>query len=118
MAITILAISLVMVMQLFSGGLRASKTSCDYTRAIVHAKDKMEEMNIDPVQGRGEFGDGFTWETEVSPAEDYTQVKDDKSLDNEDMNLLKIKVKIEWPNMPNQQKAIELVSLKAAKKEK
>src|SRR4030067_2710537 len=95
-AIAILAISLVMIMQLFSGGLRASRASCDYTRAIVHAKDKMEELSFEPVSGSGEFEDGFKWESEISPAEVSKE-----ELDEVDVNLLKLKVKILWSNIAN-----------------
>ncbi len=112
-AIAILAISLVMIMQLFSGGLRASRASCDYTRAILHAKDKMEELHIKPVQGSGEFEDGFKWESEVYPFEEY-----EEKLENIDVNLLKVKVKVIWSNIANQQKSVELVSLKTIEKEK
>ncbi|MBI4680367.1 MAG: type II secretion system protein [Nitrospirae bacterium] len=112
-AIAILAISLVMIMQLFSGGLRASRASCDYTRAILHAKDKMEELHIEPVQGSGEFEDGFKWESEVYPFEEY-----EEKLENIDVNLLKVKVKVIWSNIANQQKSVELMSLKTIEKEK
>ncbi len=112
-AIAILAISLVMIMQLFSGGLRASRASCDYTRAIVHAKDKMEELYIEPVSGSGEFEDGFKWESEVYPLEEYKE-----KPENLDVNLLKVKVKVIWSNIANQQKSVELVSLKTIEKEK
>ena len=112
-AIAILAISLVMIMQLFSGGLRASRASCDYTRAIVHAKDKMEELSVDPVQDSGEFEDGFKWESEVQ-----TPGELNKELEDTGFNLLKIKVKISWFNLALQQKSVELVSLKTVEKEK
>lgn len=106
-AIAILSISLVMVMQLFAGGLRASRTSCDYTRAIVHAKDKMEELSIEPIQDSGEFEDGFIWESEVQPYEGLN-----KELEDSGFNLLKIKVKVSWFNLARKQKSVELVSLK------
>ncbi len=67
-AMAILGISLVLVMQLFSAGLRTAKASCDYTIAIVHAKDKMEELSQTLVNDSGEFEDGFKWETVT---EDY-----------------------------------------------
>jgi general secretion pathway protein I len=102
-AIAILAISLVMVMQLFSGGLKASKTSSNYTRAIIHAKNKMEELSIEPVQGSGKFEDGFEWESEVQPHEE---------LEHLDLNLMKIKVKVLWAERMHKKKSVELVSLK------
>jgi general secretion pathway protein I len=119
-AIAILAISLVMVMQLFSGGLRASRASCDYTRAIVHAKEKMEELSVEPVQvgmtrfrDSGEFEDGFIWESEVQPHEELN-----KEFEDTGFNLLKIKIKVSWFNLARQQKSVELVSLKTVEKEK
>lgn len=111
-AITIMSISLVMVMQLFSGSLRASRVSCDYTRAVVHAKDKMEELSVDPVGGSGEFEDGFRWESEVGPYEDINT-----ELEDTGYNILKIKVKVIWSNIGNQEKSIELVSLKTVERE-
>jgi prepilin-type N-terminal cleavage/methylation domain-containing protein len=102
-SVAILSICLVMVIRLFSGGLRASRTSCDYTRAVVHAKDKMEELSDDPVQDSGEFDDGFRWESEMSP---YL------TLEDATHNLWNIKVKITWTNAINREKSIELVSLR------
>jgi len=111
-AIAILAISLVLVMQLFSGGLRASRASCDYTMAIVHAKDKMEELSMDPVNGSGEFEDGFKWDADIQPYQES-----DKKPEDSVSNLLKIKVKVSWDNVINQQRFVELVSLRASSKE-
>ena len=107
-AIAILGISLVMVMQLFAGGLRAARTSCDYSRAVIHAKDKMEDITDNPVQDSGVFDDGFKWETEV---ESYKEVKDDP------FKLLKIKVRVMWPDVMKNSKTVELVGLKAVESE-
>ncbi len=100
----IVSISLVMVMQLFSEGLKSSRKTCDYTRAVVHAKDKMEELSINPVQGGGEFEDDFEWRTEIETH---------KELEESTINLMKLKVIILWPKAGQKQRSIELVSLKA-----
>ncbi len=107
-AIAILSISFVMIMQLFSGGLRASRLSCDYTRAVIHAKDKMEEISNTLVQGSGEFEDGFKWESEVQPYEE---------LEESPINVLKIKVIVSWSDVLKKQKSVELVSLKVVPNE-
>ncbi|MCK5512383.1 MAG: hypothetical protein KAI96_06215, partial [Thermodesulfovibrionia bacterium] len=86
--------------------------SCDYTRAVVHAKDKMEELSVEPVQDSGEFEDGFTWESDVQPYEELN-----KELEESDYNMLIIKVKVSWSNRAHKQKSVELVSLKAVEKE-
>jgi hypothetical protein len=93
-----------MVMQLFSASLKASRATGDYTRAIIYAKNIMEELSGSPEQESGEFEDGFLWETEVMPYEDSEGMID---------NLLQIKVKVSWADVLNRDKSIELVSLKA-----
>ena len=102
-AITILSISLVMVMQLFSAGLKASRASCDYTRAVIYAKDIMEEMSGSSESESGKFEDGFFWEIEVTPYEDSEGAID---------NLLQIKVKVSWDDVRRKPKSLELVSLR------
>jgi len=102
-AMAILGISLVLIMQLFSAGLKSAKASCDYTIAIVHAKDKMEELSQTVENDSGTFEDGFKWEMEV---EDY------KQIDESDYKLKKLIVKILWPDALKQQKSISMVSLK------
>jgi general secretion pathway protein I len=102
-AVAILSISLVMVMQLFSAGLRSARSSCDYTRAVIHAKDKMAELADAPEIDSGDFEDGFKWETDV---QDYKQNEDAS------MNLKKLIVRVYWPDVMEKQKTFELVSLK------
>lgn len=108
-AMAILGISLTLVMQLFSGGLKSAKAASDYTRAIVHAKDKMEELSSMLNNDSGEFEDGFKWEAET---EDY------KVLEESEHNLLKLKVKIIWPESSGKQKSIDMVSLRMVSNEK
>lgn len=102
-SIAILGICIAMVMQLFASGLRAARSSCDYTRAVVHAKDKMEELSLSLDKDSGEFDDGFKWESEI---QDYNE------LEEAEHKLLKLKVKIMWPDVYKKRKSMELVSLK------
>ncbi|MCK4391143.1 MAG: type II secretion system protein [Desulfobacterales bacterium] len=76
-AMMVLAVSLVVILQLFSGGLRSSRLSDEYTRAIFHAREKMEEIFLVDklIDGEleGEFDDGFKWKAEIlctEPAEE------------------------------------------------
>lgn len=107
-AFAIISVSLVMVLQLYAGGLKAARTTCDYTRAVIFAKDKMEELSDAPVNDRGEFEEGFRWESEVNTY---------KELEESDYNLLKIKVKVLWPDVSSNERSVELVSLKTVPKE-
>ena len=107
-AFAIVSVCFVLIMQLFSGGLRASRTSCDYTRAIVHAKDIMEELKGVPQSESGKFEDGFKWQTEV---EVY------KEPEETQYNLMKIKVIISWDDVVDKPRKVELVSLKVVDSE-
>jgi general secretion pathway protein I len=76
-AMMLLAISFVIIMQLFSGGLKSSRMATDYTYGIFHAKEKMEEIlfadNLVPGVMSGAFDDGYEWSASVViplPAED------------------------------------------------
>lgn len=102
-SIIILTVSFVLILQLFSSGLRASRLSCDYTRAVVHARDKMEELHYNPVQESGQFDDGFRWESEITSY---------KKLEGNTYNLKKLKVKIYFPDNSNIG-PFELVGLKS-----
>jgi hypothetical protein len=107
----IMTISFVLVMQLFSRGQRLSKDSCNYTRAVVHAKDKMEEISPAPETDSGEFEDGFTWVAIVEPFE-TPEVDGKESL----FSLISIKVKVLWDDN-NKTHSVELVSLKTVRTE-
>jgi len=67
-AISILAISLVVLLQLFSGGLKSSRLSDEYTRGIFHAREKMDEIllagELTPGLIGGQFDDGYKWRAE------------------------------------------------------
>jgi general secretion pathway protein I len=88
-AIVILGISLVTIMQLFSGGLKSCKVSDEYTRAVFHARQKMEEVLIADsiIEGidEGDFDDDFKWHMEISCS---------KLLEDEDGNQDRIPVKL------------------------
>jgi len=70
---TILAIALVIVFQQFSGALNAGYVSEAYTRAVWHAREKMDELLLfdAPPEGEqeGDFGDGYRWRCHVGAAE-------------------------------------------------
>jgi general secretion pathway protein I len=105
--IAIMSITLVMIMRLFSMGLRASKTSGNYTTAIVHARGIMEELTIDPVQGSGTFEDDFEWESEVQEHEELNI-----ELEETGINVMKLSVIVYWNESVNKRKSVNLVTLK------
>lgn len=70
-ALAILGMGIVMVIQLFSGGLGLVKTSDDYTRKVLLAREKMADTllmeKLKEGLTMGVTDDGFSWAVEISP---------------------------------------------------
>lgn len=68
-AIAILAISLTVILQLFSGGLRSVRVSDRHTQGVFHAREKMEEIlienRLEEGNREGEFDDDYTWSARI-----------------------------------------------------
>ena len=98
-AFMILAISLVVVMQLFSGGLKANKLSSDYLYGIFHAQEKMEELlvseNMLAENLSGDFGDGYSWKATVDLIEPEPEDETDKALP---VSVYDITLDVSWRN--------------------
>ncbi len=72
-ALTVLALSFTVIMQLLSGGLRAQRLSEEYRQAVHLGQAKMEEILLAKklASGRfaGRFSDEFSWEYAISPTD-------------------------------------------------
>jgi len=113
-AMSILAISLVVILQLFSGGLKSSRLSEEYTRAIFHAKEKMEEIlipkELSEGELEGEFEDSFRWKSETVRIEDPEE--DDKKLP---FNMFEIKIGVMWDE-GEKERRFEISTMKIVEK--
>ena len=116
-AMVLLSVSLVIVMQLFSGGLRSSGISEDYTRAVFHAREKMEEALVAKTLGTGEwtgdFGDGFQWRVAIGYPGENAEGAPGKAA----VSLFRIDVDVFWKDGENE-RHVELSTLKIAKPER
>jgi general secretion pathway protein I len=69
----ILSIALVIIFQQFSGALNAGHISESYSRAVWHAREKMDELLLQETLSseirEGEFGDGYRWQYRIEPAD-------------------------------------------------
>jgi len=68
-AMAILGIGLIVIIELFSGGLRLGRTSEEYTKAVGYARMKLEEISLaksleEGIQ-EGEFDREYRWQVEV-----------------------------------------------------
>ena len=115
-AISILSISLVVILQLFSGGLKSSRLSDDYTRGIFHAMEKMEEILLaDEITDgvfEGEFEDGFRWTAEIIHLE--SEEPEEETIKGP-FDTFRIKVDIGW-KMGGNEKHYEISTIKVTEK--
>ncbi len=79
-AMMVLAISLTVIFQLFSGGLRSARVADDHTRAVFFAREKMEEILLQPALApgvyTGRFNDRYRWRAELTPVEGAVEPDD------------------------------------------
>jgi general secretion pathway protein I len=80
-AMMILAVALVIVFQLFSGALNAGHISESHTRAVWHAREKMEELLLYETLSadirEGDFEDGYRWRFRIEEAAPDSQMNMD-----------------------------------------
>jgi general secretion pathway protein I len=114
-AVSVLAITLVVIFQLFSGGLKSRKLSEHYARGVFHAREKMAEILLTPDLSEGEiqggFEDAYEWQAVI------TRVVSDDNEEKLPVNLLNIKIQINWRE-GEKEKSFVIDTLKVAEKEK
>ena len=96
-SIMVLAISLTVILQLFSGGLNSVRVSSGYTLAVLHAREKMEEVLLSErlASGNlsGHFEDGYSWEAVV----EHQTIEDENGrVVNQALDLFEITVDVQW----------------------
>lgn len=102
-AIMVLAISMTVIMQLFSGGLRSERLSEDYLQAIYLARAKMEEMLLEKEMSEeireGTFSERYRWRAVITLTEpENVQKEKDPVLKAEKVPVLfRIDLDVFWP---------------------
>src|SRR4030042_904289 len=68
-ALAILGVGLMVIIELFAGGLRLGRVSEEYTKAVNYARTKIEEVKLKPLTAEGVeegvFNDTFRWQVEM-----------------------------------------------------
>ena len=115
-AVSVLAISLVVIFQLFSGGLKSRQLSEQYARGVFHAREKMAEMLLTPdlSEGeiQGEFEDAYEWQAVITRV-----VSEEGEAKNLPVNLLNVRMRINWRE-GEKEKSFVIDTLKAVEKDK
>jgi general secretion pathway protein I len=68
-AMAILGVGLIVIIELFAGGLRLGRTSEEFSKAVSFARMKLEEVSLNPVLQEGiesgEFDRDYRWQVAV-----------------------------------------------------
>jgi general secretion pathway protein I len=104
-AMMILAIAMVTILQLFSGGLRSAAVAGEYTRAVFHAREKLAALLLyDEMQDadlEGAFADGYSWWARIrclNPEPSAAEAEEDGSAVEPKwpLDLFEISVEAGW----------------------
>ncbi len=97
-ALIIFGVSLMLIIELFSGGLRSARISEEYTKGIQYARIKMEEIRLTPPleEGviEGKFDDFYKWRANFKKV-DVLPLKIGEKFDGY-VKLFKIDLDIFW----------------------
>lgn len=96
--LAILGVGLMVVIELFAGGLRLGRASKEYTKATQYARVKMGELTLKPpsIEGveEGEFDETYRWKMETKRV-DLLPLEKDTDF-KPPVDLLHIKVDVIW----------------------
>ncbi len=110
-AFIVLSVTMAVIMQIFSGGMRNARTAESYSRAVFLAQSRLAaagaEQPLAPGEYSGNVGNTLRWNVSVSPAED------DGATDQQRMpaRLYHVRVRVDWSE-DGRQRQVELTSLR------
>ena len=110
-AFVVLSLTMAVIMQIFSGGMRNARLADTYSRAVFLAESKLAAVGVDqrvvPGEGGGQVGSDFRWRVTIVPHDD-SGAADRLMLS---VRLYQVRVRINW-NESGQERQIELASLR------
>jgi general secretion pathway protein I len=99
-AFAILALTLVVLLQAFGGGLRAVSASERYLMAAMLARSVLDDVGAEtPIvagEGSDDIGDGYRWTTRIAPSRTISPVRDGDQL----QVPYEVQVEISWNGKP------------------
>jgi len=116
-AFSILALSLGILLKIFSGGVNSAIVAEDYTVAVQVAEGLMAragtEIPLVATEESGVISDKYEWLLAISP---YIFNTEDFGLTPSTAELFKVKVLVSWDTRNTQHRQIELTTLKLSTK--
>ena len=116
-AFSILALSLGILLKIFSGGVNTARVAEDYNLAVQIAESLMAEAGVDsdlkPLQSQGLELDKYAWSLTIEPFEFNPEFQDQSKLK---VQLYKVSVSVIWGDEGENKRQINLKTLKLASK--
>ena len=103
-AMMIIAMSLSIIMGLFSAGLKSKQRSREYSKAVFYAQMKMESLllssnHLNTGVEDGSFGDGYSWEVKISEEHKEHLSGDDHVVSSKSLKQYRIVLTIKWASV-------------------
>jgi general secretion pathway protein I len=118
-AVAILGTAIVVLLLQFSVALRAGSITQNVTVAMLHAKEKIEELKMERELSEssqsGTFGDGYEWETQVIPYRHETIPEDEQIYDGLKVETYQLSSLVKWKD-GERTKQVQLTTLKTVRK--
>lgn len=112
-AFVILALTMSVMMRIFSGGLRNAVLAEDYSRAVLLAESRLAELSVQPVEGEagGEFDAKYRWRSSIHPWVDDADAAGAQPLP---VRLMAIEVSVAWADEGGKSREVGLGTLQLA----
>ena len=111
-AFVILALTLGVILRIFSGGLRNAALAGDYSHAMLLAESRLAELRVQPLEGetRGEFDGKYRWRSMIRPWVDGTAASG-SGPQLMPVRLMEIDVWVAWGEAGGRSREIGLTTL-------
>jgi len=115
-AFVVLSLTMAVIMQIFSGGLRNARLAESYSRAVFLAESKLAAVGVEqplvPGEGGGQLGSGMLWRVTVVPYDDGGAA--DRFM--LPARLYQVRVRVNWSD-DGRARQVELASLRLGPKQ-
>ena len=118
-AVAILGTAIVVILLQFSVALRAGSITQNVTVAVLHAREKIEELKMErelsESANSGTFADGYEWETQVLPYRHEVIPEDEQFYENLKVETYQLSSVVKWKD-GERTKQVLLTTLKTVRK--
>ncbi len=113
-AFVVLSITMAVILQIFSGGMRNARVSGSYSRAVFLAESRLAAAGVErpllPGESSGQVGGNLTWRVSVSPIDDGASTGQ-PVLPVLPVRLYQVSARVSWSE-DGRDRHIELASIK------